>query len=268
MTTSCYIKSVPIALLCLAMATTGQAQNVLTNPAPGLNDTAPRPVIVPEQNLTPATPEAQTEQNFGSTNIDATNIIRELAPFAGGNPGAPRQVQTPNGTVTTDAARSIDLTVFFAYDSDALLPEARVQLDALGWALNDPALLPYDYLIAGHTDAQGSASYNLDLSIRRALSVARYLVTYHNINPQRLVAHGWGEAQLKLPSDPLSGANRRVEVSLILPRQSHDHAPQYVHPVAYTGWETAYFSRLSDPRWQLRSDALDDFHSAPTFIHN
>jgi OmpA-OmpF porin, OOP family len=280
-------KKLPVTLLFLALAAPGYAQNVLTDPAPG---TTPEQSggAIPEQTddgaLTPTVP-GTPEQTFGATDIPATDIIRELAPVEGNMARKTRTVETRNGVVTMDTNRAIDLTVFFAHDSDQLLPEARGQLDALGYALNDPALLPYAFLIAGHTDARGSAAYNLDLSIRRAISVASYLVRYHSISPDRLVAHGWGETDLKVPSDPMSGANRRVEVSLLVPRQSGHYLPDHDLPgqtrpvIAYSyvvvtesrdhwGWHRSYASGLTDPRWRLSSASLDDFNGTPTWLNN
>lgn len=281
-----WLLSIPAALLCLSLGAPAGAQSPLNEAAPGLEDGQPAaaaPATQPGNAAdtgTEAGPASGSEVNYGKTDVPATSIVRELAPMAGGNPGAPRQVKTPRGTVTIDAARSIDLTVFFAFDSDRLLPEARTQLNALGVALNDPALRPHSFLIAGHTDAKGSRSYNLDLSGRRALAVASYLIRYHRIAPGRLAAHGWGEARLKLPSDPLSGVNRRVEVSLLLPGRSNVTAPLGDwHHSAPRGdlrrvtWipfmetpirQTRHYHELSDPRWWLSSGALDDFNAAPT----
>ena len=251
------VPSAALALALIAQALPGEAQTGLNSPAPGLGGTA--------ASGAPGVPAAPRE-NFGATDVPSTDIIRELAPI-GEQAGRLRVVETPSGTVTTDAARAIDLTVFFAYDSDRLLPEALPQLDALAAALNAPELRPYGFLIAGHTDAAGSAAYNLDLSQRRAISVARYLVERWGVDPARLVAHGWGEQYLALPSDPLSGANRRVEVSLLVERtgalrpahryQRAAWRPEAGHAIAR--W------RLVDPRWRLGADALDDFHATPTW---
>jgi outer membrane protein OmpA-like peptidoglycan-associated protein len=286
--------TVPAALLGFALiglvAAPVAAQSPLNDPAPGTLGTE-QGIVLPKIKTQQDTvqpdagaeqgavlPEVETEQGFGETDIPATDIIRELAPYAGGNPGAPLSIQTPSGTIVTDSSRAIDLTVYFAYDSAQLLPEARAQLDALGYALNSPELLPYDFLIAGHTDAHGSANYNLDLSIRRAIAVADFLVYYHGIAPSRLVAHGWGEKQLRVPSDPGSGANRRVEVSLILPGQIGGLVPYHEHvlPAGASiddGWRALDESwiwlpgngyGLTDPRRRLTAYALDDFGATPT----
>jgi len=75
--------------------------------------------------------------------------------------------------------------------------------------------------LASHTDARGSNSFNMDLSQRRAQSVANYLVT-KGINSSLLVANGYGETRLKNRcSDGVScterehAINRRTEFRLI-----------------------------------------------------
>ena len=69
--------------------------------------------------------------------------------------------------------------------------------------------------IAGHTDARGSAQYNLALSEKRAEAVRRYLIEA-GIPAQRLRARGYGESQpLRSGNDASSyAANRRVELRL------------------------------------------------------
>src|SRR6185503_15093486 len=49
------------------------------------------------------------------------------------------------------------------------------------------------YVVAGHSDGAGSASYNYDLSKRRAESIAAYIVAERNIDPTRVMAVGYGE---------------------------------------------------------------------------
>lgn len=114
--------------------------------------------------------------------------------------------------VVEDALPTIDVEVFFAYDSAALLPQALPKLITLGQALSDPRLKGSAFLIAGHTDAKGSDSYNLQLSNARAASVKSFLVKNFHIDPGSLFALGFGEEQLKDPDDPFSGENRRVQI--------------------------------------------------------
>jgi OmpA-OmpF porin, OOP family len=152
---------------------------------------------------------------------EETDIIRSLAPFADGNPNAPaprqRDVDSDDGPVRVDYSRAVDLTIFFDYDSAQLKAEARIQIEPLGKALQSKELLPYRFLLAGHTDSVGSSDYNRDLSLRRAGAMREYLIEQFGIDGERLVIHGWGEDQLKDQSAPKSSVNRRVEVALIVP---------------------------------------------------
>jgi outer membrane protein OmpA-like peptidoglycan-associated protein len=71
--------------------------------------------------------------------------------------------------------------------------------------------------IAGYTDSQGPAAYNLDLSQRRADAVRDFLIE-HGIAASRIVARGYGEADPVASNATVSGRreNRRVEV--LVPR--------------------------------------------------
>jgi outer membrane protein OmpA-like peptidoglycan-associated protein len=115
-----------------------------------------------------------------------------------------------------DVARSINIEVYFDFDSAVLTPKAIEQLKPLGEALSSADLASGRYLIIGHTDAKGSESYNQTLSEQRAASVRKYLVQRFPIQPDALVSIGLGETQLKRPAEPNAGINRRVEISLLL----------------------------------------------------
>jgi hypothetical protein len=121
-----------------------------------------------------------------------------------------------------DYSRAIDLTVYFEYNSAHVGERAKETLDHLGEALNSPELRGYRFLVAGHTDAVGSDEVNFELSYRRAQAVREYLGQVHGIPRERLAVKGWGRTRLKDPRHPESGANRRVEVALIVDRGAPD----------------------------------------------
>ena len=73
------------------------------------------------------------------------------------------------------------------------------------------------FLIEGHTDAVGNDEDNLSLSDRRAESVAVILTDQFKIPPENLTTQGYGEQQLKVPTDGPERANRRVTVRRITP---------------------------------------------------
>jgi len=68
--------------------------------------------------------------------------------------------------------------------------------------------------IEGHTDSTGQASYNLDLSQRRAESVKDYLITTFGIDGSRLTTRGLGDTQPVASNETDEGRaqNRRVEL--------------------------------------------------------
>lgn len=74
--------------------------------------------------------------------------------------------------------------------------------------------------IAGHTDSDGSASYNQSLSIDRARSVAADLNS-RGIASQRLLTRGYGESDPVADNNSQRGkaSNRRVELR-IMPQQN------------------------------------------------
>ncbi|MCP4411386.1 MAG: OmpA family protein, partial [Gammaproteobacteria bacterium] len=69
--------------------------------------------------------------------------------------------------------------------------------------------------IVGHTDSTGSDAYNLELSKKRALAVAQYLIS-QNVATFRVNAMGAGEKQPIASNNTNSGRalNRRVELSI------------------------------------------------------
>jgi outer membrane protein OmpA-like peptidoglycan-associated protein len=69
--------------------------------------------------------------------------------------------------------------------------------------------------VEGHTDSDGSDTYNQQLSLQRANSVGTYLQS-HGVNGQRIVTFGAGEARPIASNDNAAGKqqNRRVELKL------------------------------------------------------
>jgi outer membrane protein OmpA-like peptidoglycan-associated protein len=79
---------------------------------------------------------------------------------------------------------NIDLEITFDYNSANISTKARPAVEALGKALANPDLKGSTFLVAGHTDAVGSDTYNQDLSERRAdaiKKVPRRQVRYRRI---------------------------------------------------------------------------------------
>lgn len=112
----------------------------------------------------------------------------------------------------TRALPTSDVEVYFPFNSAELVAETRRTLDSMASALKSQRLAASAFAIIGHTDASGGDDYNQGLSERRAAAVRDYLSGAGGITSQRLSAWGRGKTELKVPSDPLSGANRRVQL--------------------------------------------------------
>ncbi len=109
---------------------------------------------------------------------------------------------------------TFDSGILFASNQAALEGPARANIEELGRILKK-----YDdtnVLIEGHTDSQGSEDYNLELSRRRAQSVANYLAE-QQVDATRFTLMGYGETQPVASNETPEGRreNRRVEIAIM-----------------------------------------------------
>jgi outer membrane protein OmpA-like peptidoglycan-associated protein len=104
--------------------------------------------------------------------------------------------------------------VSFDFNSANLKPTFRPPLDKISDILNRYPRT--QIVVVGHTDSVGSEQYNLDLSNRRAISVADYLVM-RGVSAPRMGTEGRGEMEPRATNDTADGRalNRRVEVYVV-----------------------------------------------------
>ena len=118
---------------------------------------------------------------------------------------------TPRGDKVDANGCSLTLTLEVQFDnnSSTLRPESLSYLDQVAARLNE--LTSIKGVIEGHTDSNGSAEYNQDLSERRAKSVRDYLLS-KGVAASRLTAQGMGETQPIADNTTAEGRaqNRRV----------------------------------------------------------
>jgi outer membrane protein OmpA-like peptidoglycan-associated protein len=130
----------------------------------------------------------------------AAQAAQDLAKFASVKQEARGMVITLSGSVLFASAKS------------DLLPGAQVKLNNVADALTkqDP---DSKIVVEGHTDSQGGAAYNQDLSQRRAQSVRDYLVS-RGISSDRVTSQGFGPTRSVADNASAEGRanNRRVEI--------------------------------------------------------
>lgn len=109
----------------------------------------------------------------------------------------------------------LDIQVQFASNSHEMTLQTQRQCqeiaEAIKGVLNTPGLKNSRIRIEGHTDNRGSASYNRELSLKRAKAVTEELVKL-NVPADRLKIKGWGEDRPIATNKDKEGraTNRRV----------------------------------------------------------
>lgn len=165
---------------------------------------------------------------LGATNNDSDPALGAVVgaaagALAGGAVGAAldRQAQDLRGTLANDqimirnTGSELVVTmpdgILFDVDSAAIRASLQSDLRALARNLQQYPNTTVDVL--GHTDSDGSAAYNQDLSARRAQAVAGVLLE-EGVAPSRVRALGRGESEPVASNLTPEGRqqNRRVEV--------------------------------------------------------
>ena len=108
---------------------------------------------------------------------------------------------------------TFDSGILFSLNSSELSAESKEEIAQLS-----DILQKYDeteIMFAGHTDASGSAEYNMDLSEERAMSVAEFAAD-HGVDAERMTITGYGETSPIASNETQAGRqkNRRVEIAI------------------------------------------------------
>jgi len=108
--------------------------------------------------------------------------------------------------------------ILFDFDKADIRPSAADALKKVAALLRERAKGPVH--IEGHTDAKGGATYNQNLSERRAESVRKWLVEREGLASFEFAIEGLGATRPKVPNTKPDGSddpdgrqtNRRVEI--------------------------------------------------------
>lgn len=120
------------------------------------------------------------------------------------------------GAAELDAA-GFGSFIRFDHNSATVIPEPGTY--EILKALTEPPLESNEHItITGHTDSDGDAAYNMDLSYRRANAMRDWLIreARGKLRPEAIRANGLGESQPLCPANDTEACkrdNRRVEFS-------------------------------------------------------
>lgn len=110
-----------------------------------------------------------------------------------------------------EEGRVVTNDILFDVNSDVIKSESYAVVNQFGDAMkNNPSL---KIKITGHTDSDGNAAANVELSKKRAASVKKYLSTNYGIADDRIITDGKGAMQPVADNSTPAGKakNRRVE---------------------------------------------------------
>ena len=130
---------------------------------------------------------------------------------------AANRVDSLSGTIADlDKYKALaDVSVTFAFDKAVLTTDDKKQLDQLAGTFSSSH--GYILQLTGGTDSVGNATYNYQLSQRRADAVVSYLATKYNVPPHKFYLVGIGKDEQVASDKTAAGRarNRRVDVQVL-----------------------------------------------------
>jgi outer membrane protein OmpA-like peptidoglycan-associated protein len=184
------------------------AQAPAPAPAPAAQAPAPAPQTTPAADATAAASAPRSEADLAKQAADQESELNEKAKgeLATLNPGfeAKALITALNDSVVNFPSGSAEVPARMA--------------DLLQNAADDLKKLPAGHVleIAGYTDNTGNPGDNVTLSQARAAAVRDAFIRY-GVNPDMLVAKGYGQADPIASNDTLEGRlkNRRIEYHIL-----------------------------------------------------
>lgn len=196
-----------------------QASSNLTSPV--------IPVEVPlkshDEEISLKAPQKTLDQEASA--IDYTmNRIRGITPLYG--------IDVKGSQVAIPAAAALPerMTVYrkfsfpdvtFDFDQWTLSNEGKKMLSEVADQIRKDK--KWFYLkVDGHTDSIGSLPYNMDLSLKRAIAAATYLISHEGIEASKIFIKGFGKSTAIADNGTADGRrkNRRTEILFLVSKES------------------------------------------------
>jgi OmpA-OmpF porin, OOP family len=119
------------------------------------------------------------------------------------------------------------ISIDFDSDTPVVRPSSYQTVGRIADALVHASLLPYTFLIVGHSESNGRREANAQLSQRRADAIRDSLVNTFKISSKRVQSLGLGEEQFIDQAHPTSAANQQIQIVTVakLPEQSEQPTP-------------------------------------------
>ena len=110
---------------------------------------------------------------------------------------------------------TFNVAISFDVDTPIILPESYETVGRIADAMVNAPLLPYSFLIVGHTESNGNRPANVILSQRRADALRDVLSNTFKISSKRVQSLGVGEEQFIDQAHPASAVNQQIQIITI-----------------------------------------------------
>jgi outer membrane protein OmpA-like peptidoglycan-associated protein len=160
-------------------------------------------------------PEVDNDGDTFRDDVDRCPMIPEDFDDFEDDDGCPEEGPGKASVKITDTQLLISSKVYYDYDKVAIKEVSYPILNAVAEALNNnPSVKKVQ--IEGHSDNEGTETYNQKLSENRAKAVRKYLIN-KKVAPQRLIYKGYGFSRPKASNRTEEGKaiNRRVEFTIV-----------------------------------------------------
>jgi OOP family OmpA-OmpF porin len=145
------------------------------------------------------------------TDGDGVKDLEDQCPDEAGTPGNDGCPEITQEII--ERLQEIGKIIYFATNDSELNESNHQILDEVFNTLQNYS--SYKVVVEGHTDSSGPASFNQELSEKRANSVMRYLID-KGFAPSRISSKGYGETRPAVSNETADGRreNRRVEFEI------------------------------------------------------